>query len=80
MMRVAVTLFTDMFVAPVGSPDATPETPDDMDICCAEGAEGKAANGGGQRGDSVPGRHHDSSCAHCPRGQKSVLGVCNRRL
>lgn len=66
MTRVAAALFTDTCVAPDGSSDAAPETPDDMDICCTEGAEGKAANRGGQRGDSVPGRHHDSSCAHCP--------------
>lgn len=68
------------FVPPDGSPDATPETSKYMDICCTEGAQGKAATGEGQRGDSVPGRHHDSSRAHCPRGQKSVLGVRYRRL
>lgn len=60
-------LFVDTlpFVPPDGSPDATPETPNNMDICCAEGAQGKASNGGRQRGDGVPRRHHDGSRAHC---------------
>lgn len=68
------------FFAPDDSPDAAPETPNNMDICCSEGAEGKAPNGGGQCGDSVPRWHHDSSRSHSTRGQKSVLGVCYRWL
>lgn len=54
------------FIPHDGSPDAAPESPNNMDICCTEGAEGKAPNRGRQRGDSVPRRHHDSSRAHCP--------------
>ncbi|KAG8013413.1 Protein TMED8 [Nibea albiflora] len=41
------------FVAADGSPDATPETPGDVDICCAERAEGKASDGGGQHGYDI---------------------------
>lgn len=68
------------FVAPVNSPEASPETTDHMDICYPEWAEGKAPSGGGQRGDSVPRRHHDGPRSHYPGGQESVLGVRHGRL
>lgn len=68
------------FVAPVLSPEAASETTNNMDICCPERAEGKAQSGGGQRGDSVPRRHHDRPCSHYPGSQESVLGVRYGRL
>lgn len=82
MMRLAVILSVDTlpFVASDDSPVAAPETPNNMDISRSEGAEGKAPNGGRQCGNCVPRWHHDSSCSHSARGQKSVLGVCHRWL
>lgn len=67
-------------VAPVHSREAASGPANDLDVCCPERAEGKAASGGGQRGDSVPRRHHDRPCSHCPGSQESVLGVRHGQL